>query len=493
MSFISGSLQISVDVYHHTKFRHHHWNILRCHNKLLKLSEEFGGFHCIHFNFNTLNSNQTSTMTSHFSRISRLMFDFCLKMTFTTFVFVSLPLVADGFTNHYTFLNKKFLLHDSNLHIMSLSHNADSTSFDLNVDLTDSSYQQVLTADLLQLSGELRKAYDSLFDDPREPNGKRFSFDPWFVRCGDHLKMADEKDTSGDDNTCSSIPGEAVATERQIQYSLKRAQLSQLLDDSKYDDMVDAISRLGQSIGCSCITPPWLSIYLQGDMQNFHTDAPHGPMAYVLSLSLDEHYNSSFKGGETILMQPQILDYWRNYDESVGLEIPSIMRFLPPKFGRIIAFDPRIPHGVAQVDGTNDPRNCRIVVHGWFAEPETTFFGDFEDDPEAKSEVLAILNQSLEPLIEALGTGEIGRVVGFLSVKVDFDEKSGSVSQVSAVCDTLIADPEDFRGVVGQDMEGRDVFEDPVSDVKLTIEENLGSVQIREGLSGSIVVPFVFT
>uniref|UniRef100_A0A7S2LN24 Prolyl 4-hydroxylase alpha subunit Fe(2+) 2OG dioxygenase domain-containing protein n=1 Tax=Leptocylindrus danicus TaxID=163516 RepID=A0A7S2LN24_9STRA len=169
------------------------------------------------------------------------------------------------------------------------------------------------------------------------------------------------------------------------------------------------------------------------------------------------------------------------------------MRYIPPTFGRCIAFDPRIPHGVTPVFGANDPRHCRVVIHGWFAQPETTFFGDFEDDPEAKAEVLAVLNESLEPLIEALGTGEIGRVCGYLAVKIDFDEKNGSVSQCSAVCDTLVADPEDYRGVVGQDMEGRDVFEDPVSDVKLTVEENLGSIQISEGLSGSIVVPFVFT
>ena len=376
---------------------------------------------------------------------------------------------------------------------MDPSHNTDATSFDLNIDLTDSAYQQVLTADLCQLSGELRKSYDTLFQDPREPNGQRFAFDPWFVRCGDQLNSKNKDDVSSPDEGTSMVSGEDDAINRQIQYSLKRAQLSQILDDSKYDDMIDGLTRLGQSIGCACITPPWLSIYLQGDMQNFHTDAPQGPMAYVLSLSLDEDYGTKFTGGETMLMQPKILDFWRNFDESKGLEVPSIMRFVPPKFGRIIAFDPRVPHGVSQVLGTNDPRSCRVVVHGWFAEPETTFFGDFENDPEAKSEVIGILNQSLEPLIEALGTGEIGRVVGFLSVQVDFDEKSGSVSQVSAVCDTLVADPEDFRGVVGQDMEGRDVFEDPVSDVKLTIEENLGSIQIREGLSGSIIVPFVFT
>ena len=385
---------------------------------------------------------------------------------------------------------------------LMVSNSNSEGCFDLNVDLTDSCYTQVLSAYLsLNLSKSLRRSYDALFYDPREPNANRFAFDPWVVSCRDGVSRSTAK--SQEDNNDFEmkdkpqqvkLAGEAEATDNQIQYSLKRAQLSHIIDDdSKYEDLIDEISSFGQSIGCSCITPPWLSIYMNGDMQNFHTDATHGPMAYVISLSLDDDYGSKFTGGETMLMQPSILDYWRNYDDSIGLETPSIMRFIPPKFGRIIAFDPRVPHGVTQVFGGNDPRHCRVVIHGWFAEPEVTFMLDFEDDPETKSEVLAILNESLNPLIEALGTGEIGRVVGYLAVKVDFDEKTGSAAQVSAVCDTLVADPDESGGVIGQDLEGRDVYEDPVSDVKINIEESLGSIQIPEGLSGSVVVPFVFT
>ena len=32
-------------------------------------------------------------------------------------------------------------------------------------------------------------------------------------------------------------------------------------------------------------------------------------------------------------------------------------------------FDPRIPHGVRQVTGTHDPREGRLVIHGWFVQP----------------------------------------------------------------------------------------------------------------------------
>jgi hypothetical protein len=32
-------------------------------------------------------------------------------------------------------------------------------------------------------------------------------------------------------------------------------------------------------------------------------------------------------------------------------------------------FDPRIPHGVRPVTGTHDPREGRLVIHGWFVQP----------------------------------------------------------------------------------------------------------------------------
>ena len=42
-----------------------------------------------------------------------------------------------------------------------------------------------------------------------------------------------------------------------------------------------------------------------------HTDNPHGPFAFVLSLT--EWEGRSFSGGETAILQPWVLDYWANY------------------------------------------------------------------------------------------------------------------------------------------------------------------------------------
>jgi hypothetical protein len=157
--------------------------------------------------------------------------------------------------------------------------------------------------------------------------------------------------------------------------------------------------------------------------------------------------------------------------------------------GRCIAFDPRVPHGVNTVIGSNDPRTARVVVHGWFNEPEVCWFGPWQ---ESRDDTTTILDASLGPLVETLGSGEIGRVVGYLAVRVEIDA-DGCVESVSAVCDTIQADPEDFRGIIGYDEADRPVMEDSVGDIRLNVYENLQNLQFEAGSPGrALVVPFAF-
>jgi len=41
-------------------------------------------------------------------------------------------------------------------------------------------------------------------------------------------------------------------------------------------------------------------------------------------------------------------------------------------------FDPRIPHGVRTVTGTHDPREGRLVIHGWFVQPRPFIRGPLD-------------------------------------------------------------------------------------------------------------------
>jgi len=280
------------------------------------------------------------------------------------------------------------------------------------------------------------------------------------------------------------------AASKQVQYSLKRLQCTHLFNTTHYDTLVDLLTGLGESVGCAGITPPWLSLYLDGDTQNYHSDASHGPLAYVYSLTLDEDYGTFFTGGETMLLDPSVLEYWRGYDGSKGVEAPNLVKYIPPTLGRVVAFDPRIPHGVTPVRGTRDVRHGRVVIHGWFTQPEIQFRGELNTNEIWREDARLVVEAAMDPIIETLG-GDIGRTLGYLAIQLDIVD--GSVTDVTAVADTLVADPEDFRGVIGVDGDGRDVYEDACSDVRLTVREYLGGLVFSEGMEGSIVIPFSFT
>jgi len=194
------------------------------------------------------------------------------------------------------------------------------------------------------------------------------------------------------------------------------------------------------------------------------------------------------------------------------------VRYIPTTpLGRCIAFDPRIPHGVNRVSGTQDPRKARVVIHGWFSQPETCWSGPWgnTDDEQQQMDIEKAnqrLDERLAPLVQTLGSGEIGRVVGYLAVKVTID-RWGGVEDVTAVCDTMQADMDDFRGTIGYNEEDQPVMEDAVSDVRLTIFEALKGLTFGddsdgeeeyydededeeeeiEGIEGrAVVIPFAF-
>lgn len=76
-----------------------------------------------------------------------------------------------------------------------------------------------------------------------------------------------------------------------------------------------------------------------GFRQELHTDSWHGPFAFVLSIT--DWEGRQFSGGETMLLQPLVLDYWRAFDAQQGLETRTLFEFVEPKFNRLTVFDPR--------------------------------------------------------------------------------------------------------------------------------------------------------
>jgi hypothetical protein len=246
-------------------------------------------------------------------------------------------------------------------------------------------------------AGRLREEFDRLYVDPRKADSKRFSWDWWHV------------------------PG---------QYTLLRTPAYAFFSGPLWKSLEQEILEFGQKqLGCTGITPPWMSCYVEGCRQELHADVPHGPFAYVFSLT--PWKRRKFSGGETQLLAPEVLDWWSNFQTIGGLEKENFVKTVPADFNRMIVFDPRVPHGVSEVRGTLDPREGRLVIHGWFTDPKPYFEGSLPAQSSAR--VLDAFVGDLGKALESFPT-----VHGTVVLRVEV-RPSGEISRVQRLVDTLIS------------------------------------------------------
>jgi hypothetical protein len=184
-------------------------------------------------------------------------------------------------------------------------------------------------------AGALRATFDERFAEPRSTRADRFVWDWWHV------------------------PG---------QYTALRTPAWTYFPKRIYESFHRRLVAWGRTtLGCHDISPPWLSLYIDGCRQELHGDLPHGPWAFVYSLT--PWRGRTFRGGETLLLRDEVLDFWQDFRSVRAVEEHELMRAIEPRFDRLTVFDPRIPHGVRTVTGTRDPREGRLVIHGWFVQP----------------------------------------------------------------------------------------------------------------------------
>lgn len=149
-----------------------------------------------------------------------------------------------------------------------------------------------------------------------------------------------------------------------------------------------------KKLGCRNISPLWLSCYVEGCEQKWHADRPHGPWAFVLSLCPQKF---DFLGGETILLKPEILNFWSSPGGTgKPFEDKDVVDRVSPLFNRLTVFDPRIPHGVSPLKGTMSPLEGRLVIHGWFTQPRPYYVGPLPSQH---------IDQALRDLDETLANG----------------------------------------------------------------------------------------
>ena len=132
----------------------------------------------------------------------------------------------------------------------------------------------------------LRAVFDAHFDDPRRTHEYRFVWDYWHV------------------------PN---------QYTLLRTPAADYFPKQDFAALERRLRVYAKDeLGCAGVTPVWLSCYVEGMRQELHADVPHGPWAFVLSLT---HWDErTWTGGETLILKPQTLDYWSNFDADAVVE-----------------------------------------------------------------------------------------------------------------------------------------------------------------------------
>lgn len=243
----------------------------------------------------------------------------------------------------------------------------------------------------------LRKEFDARFAEPRAARRDRFVWDYW------------------------NVPG---------QYTALRTPAWTYFSQALYRKWHASVVNWGRRVlGCHDISPPWMSNYVEGCGQELHGDLPHGPWAFVFSLT--PWQSRVFTGGETMLLRDEVLDYWHSFVSERAIELPDVMRFIAPKFNRLTVFDPRIPHGVRRVHGTVEPRQGRLVLHGWFVQPRPFIEGGLAAGKGSSAVSGAI--DDLSPAIgKALGSLPLA---GLLSLQIVV-APDGSVQRTRVLSDT---------------------------------------------------------
>ena len=329
----------------------------------------------------------------------------------------------------------------------------------------------------------LRAVFDAHHDDPRRTHEYRFVWDYWHVP---------------------------------DQYTLLRTPAADYFparDFAALERRLRAFAR--DELGCSGLTPVWLSCYVEGMRQELHADVPHGPWAFVLSLTnWDER---AWTGGETLILKPETLDYWSSFDADAVVERASLVELVPPRFNRLLVFDPRLPHGVPVVEGTRDPKHGRLVLHGWFNDPEPRLRGaladraadapDDGDDADAAGEASSpsssparfantgdaaseaatfrVLGEEVLPdLYATLGT--LPRARGTVVVAATL-EPDGTCSGTEWTADALVPAPISESGSEWSAQEVRDAILLEIAAAFLSHEE-----WPRSGGASRLVVPFMF-
>ncbi|MGS1053448.1 2OG-Fe(II) oxygenase [Burkholderia glumae] len=208
-----------------------------------------------------------------------------------------------------------------------------------------------------------------------------------------------------------------------------RTHASSLLGPELHDPFFQFLSEWGlKNLGTGAINTNWISFYIDGCYQRLHIDRSQGAWAFAYSLSMNDA--NKFMGGETLFLQPQLLDYWESNISGPDISTGGIYAKIPPHFNQMVIFDGRIPHAVQMVEGTKDPLEARVVIHGWFDRPSLR-----SDGALSISEVKPVMDDFRASDLAAYFENASGKGIVTYQIKI---QSTGIPSSVTCLSDTLV-------------------------------------------------------
>lgn len=220
-------------------------------------------------------------------------------------------------------------------------------------------------------------------------------------------------------------------------YTYLRTSPEKVIARDKVERFVERLRTwAGINLGLAGITWPNLSLYVPGCLQGLHNDSVNGRLGFVYSLTRNDRRTV---GGETVLMHDR--DLFRTLlDQPAAGHV--LYDLVEPRFNRLTLFDDRIPHAVQRVDGSMDPVEGRLVLHGHISEA-----GVVAQGPLTPAAVQEAVSGALAPIRDGVAPG----VRGPLVVRLDI-AAAGEIQQVRPILDRLASSAADnldgLRGMI---------------------------------------------
>jgi hypothetical protein len=230
------------------------------------------------------------------------------------------------------------------------------------------------------------------------------------------------------------------------QYTYLRTQPEKIIPRALCDRFFAELMRLAvDRLGMTAVTWPYLSLYVSGCSQGLHNDARNGRLGYVFSLT--EWETRRFAGGETMIFRDQ--RYFGSEAVTEARAAHDFYDLVPTPFNQLLVFDDRIPHAVPRIEGTMEPRDGRLVLHGHIVDGPALSVGAL---PLAIARaVIAGHIQAMRPQLAELGRGLSGVLTMRITLRPDGQVEGGQIlyDRLLAVADGAIDAKDAINAIIG--------------------------------------------